>query len=179
MLKRQFVYKVQEALEELPKNIKHPKFQKIMAQWSGLIQPLWLASRVRIVKLDSQQLEVKIPLNSLTRSMGSSESMEESFLMLSANQGLKYFLSQMKEQIEILGLCDFHLEIFKFPIQSEVRFKMQFTHIEQETLRSRLYQNPSHEAQVELRGNYLTPDEQMVATGYWKARVRLVRQIHS
>jgi len=179
MLKRQFVSKVQEALGELPKNIRNPRFQKILVQWSGLIQPLWLASRVRVVKLNAQQLEVKIPLNALTRAMGTPDSMEESFLMLSANQGLKFFLSQFREQIQFLGVKDFHLEVLKYPIQSEVRFKMQLTQIEQETLRSRLYYDSSGEADIELHGNYLTPEGQMVATVNWKARVKLVRQIHS
>jgi len=177
MLKRQFTDRLQMALRDLPKSINNPKLQRLAAEWGGLFQPLWVASRVRIIKLNAAQLEAKISVNPLTQAIGRPQELEESFLMLAANQGLKFFLKQMSDQIEYQGLKEFKLEVLIAPIQGPVRFKLQMTEIEREALRERLNQAVRHELDLELVGHYFSNDDKMVATSQWTARVKLVKQI--
>lgn len=179
MLKRQLTHKLQGALEELPKSIRNPKWQRWVAQWSGLVQPLWIASRIKINKMDPYQLEIKIPLNALTHSMQGSAALEESFLMLSANQGFKFFLLQMQDRVKLLGIQEFKLEVFSSPICGPLKFRMQLSEMEQEALRSRLHSDVNQVALVSLAGAFYSKDNQMVANCEWTAKVQMVRRIRA
>jgi hypothetical protein len=177
MLKRQLAFTVQEALKELPKSIRNPRIQKWVAQWSGMVQPLWISSRIRVLKLDHHQLEVLIPVNFLTCAVGRRGELEESFLMLAANQGLKFFLHQLNDKIHYQGLGDFRLEILESPIKGPIRFKMQLSEEQREALVVPNFQDLNQESSLELFGQYFSQDHKLVAIGYWTAKVKRVGQI--
>jgi hypothetical protein len=177
MLKRQLALTVQEALKDLPRSIRNPLIHKWVAEWSGLVQPLWVSSRIRILKLNNHQIEVLIPVNFFTCAIARRVELEESFLMLAANQGLKFFLHQLKDKLQVKGLRDFRLEIFESPIQGPLRFKMQLSEAQIEELRNRVFQDTNHELDLELFGQYFSHEHKLVAIGHWTAKVKRVWQI--
>lgn len=172
MLSPSWVKKARNAIHSLPTSIENPQIQKWVAEITGIVQPLWAATRIRILKLDSQNLELKIPLNHFTRK--SQNQIEESLYVLGASHGLRLLLSRTG-LAEVKSLKKLELECLHSEVKGAIRMRLGVSQAELEVLRAKL--TSAEEVDLEILAQFYNQDDQVIAKAHMTFIARALHRL--
>lgn len=146
-----------EVLEKFPQSVSNPKLQMWLYELSGLFQPLWIASRIRILKWNQEAIEMSLPFSS--HNQNKEGEMEECLLVLASSRAVK-LLIQKNPHVESVVLKNFEYENYK-TMKGRIWLRLEWSFLEQQSLKAQLNNNKS--ALQTLVAQFYDREDQKVA----------------